>query len=161
LVNELVCAVLALQLDLPAATPAIVAVHDDLIQRSREMYVELQVGREPCLPGLSFGSQYPAPEAIIFDTWPRRRLEHLENLNQTAGILAFDIWTGNRDFRQLRFTRPSPVRPYGFFMYDNGDAFGRSDWTFIDKPRLAMNPDVYLYEHIDSISAFEPWLSRI
>jgi len=123
--------------------------------------VELQTESTPCRAGLCFGSRHPAPEAAIFDTWPRCRLADMENLEEIAGILAFDVWTGNRDFRQLRFMRPRNDSGYRMIMFDNGDAFGRNEWTFVDKPRLAIHPCVYLYEHIDGIDAFEPWLSRI
>jgi hypothetical protein len=159
LVNELVCAVLAEHLGLPIPRSAIVAVPNELIRESREMYTELLWGRAACRPGLCFGSRYPAAETAVFDMWPRSRLEDLKNLKDIAGILAFDIWTSNLDCRQLRFLQTSSG--CRMTMFDNGDAFGRSNWTFVDKPRFLMNPCLYLYDHIDSMDAFEPWLSGI
>jgi hypothetical protein len=161
LVNELLCARLASSLGLPVPYAAVIAVGDDLIERSPEMYVELERGRTPCKAGPCFGSRYPEPQSVIFDTWPRRRLEDVENIYDFAGMLVFDTWVSNTDFRQVRFARAAPKGNYRVTMFDNGDAFCRNEWRFRDKPRLAVNPCTYFYEGIAGLDAFEPWLSKL
>lgn len=161
LANELLCARLAGLLSLPVPPAAVIAVSNDLIERSTEMYIELERGRMPCEAGFCFGSRYPDPQSAIFDTWPRRRLVDVENMRDFAGMLAFDIWVSNTDFRQVRFARTASKGNYRVTMFDNGDAFCRNEWRFRDKPRLAVHPCTYFYESADGLDAFEPWLSRI
>ena len=161
LVNELLCARLARLLRLPIPIAAVINVREDLISRSSEMYVECERGCKPCEPGLCFGSRHPAPDSIIFDSWPRRRIEDVENISDFAGMLVFDIWTANVDFRQVRFVQGRPKGPFRVTMFDNGFAFGGKDWTFKDKPRLALTPLVYVYDSIEGMDAFDPWLRKV
>ena len=161
LANELLCAQLAQLLRLPVPIAAFLNVSEELISRSSEMYFECGRGCKPCQPGLCFGSRHPAPGAIFFDSWPRRRIEDLENISDFAGMLVFDLWTANIDFRQVLFLLERPNSRFRVKMFDNGFAFGGKDWTFKDKPRLALNPLLYVYDGIDGMNTFDPWLYKV
>src|SRR5690349_18540528 len=58
LVNELLAARLAEQLDLPVTGVAIVDVSERLIDQTDELVMELPKFRVPCSHGLQFGSRY-------------------------------------------------------------------------------------------------------
>src|SRR5262249_9772904 len=111
-------------------------------------------------PGLCFGSRYPTSEFAVYADWPRSRTFLPDNLHDIAGMLVFDIWVANIDFRQILFTK-SQDTPYQMFMYDNGAAFWGTNWKFVNYPRLALHPCEGLYKWIDGIDCFEPWLSKI
>jgi hypothetical protein len=159
LINEIFCGLLARRLYLPAPEIALPHVSNELIARSEEMIVELEAGSVPCQSGICFGSRHPGLHTTIFDSWPRRRLENLKNLSDFYGMLVFDIWTSNVDFRQVRFYKKKPNHPFRVVMIDNGDCFSRSQWHFKDKPRLCLYPLLYVYERVAGIEAFEPWLN--
>lgn len=159
LANELFCANLAQLLNLPVPPSAVVNVSDDLIQRTRDLSIEMPQGRSVCQAGACFGSQYPNPEAVIFDSWPKRRIHDVVNLTDFAGMIVFDIWTSNIDFRQVRFVKEDGC--WRVIMFDNSLAFRGAEWAFCDKPRLVVNPLLYVYEFIDGMSSFDPWLTQV
>ena len=59
--------------------------------------------------GKHFGSGFPGnPEkTVVYDFIPDPLLRKAENLGEFAGLLAFDKWVGNEDFRQCVFVRRS------------------------------------------------------
>jgi hypothetical protein len=159
LINELFCARLAKRLYLPAPETAVVDVSKELIGLSEELVMELERGRVPCRAGLCFGSRYPGVGMTVFDSWPKRRLADVKNISDFYGMLVFDIWTSNIDFRQVRFCQERPREAFKVIMIDNGDCFSRAQWQFKDKPRLCLYPLLYVYESVAGIEAFEPWLN--
>lgn len=161
LVNEMICGFLAAQLALPIPASVVVHVGRDLIRRSEQMFIELPDGRALLQAGACFGSEHAGPNLDWYDSWPERRLEQISNLADFAGILVFDIWTSNKDFRQVRFFRRDDRSPVRVIMFDNGFCFRATEWAFKDQPRLAMYPLTYVYKTISGINSFEPWLTRL
>lgn len=159
LANELFCANLAQLLNLPAPTAAVVNVSDDLIQRTTDLSIETSGGRVPCEAGPCFGSQYPKPEAVIFEFWPKGRIHDVANLSDFAGMMVFDIWISNIDFRQVRYVKEGGC--WRVIMFDNSLAFRGEEWAFCDKPRLVVNPLLYVYDFIDGMPSFDPWLTQV
>lgn len=161
LVNELLCTHLAQHLNLPVPPSLVVNVSDELIQRTADLSIELPGGRVLCEAGPCFGSRYPNPEAVIFEFWPKCRIYDVANLSDFAGMIVFDIWTSNIDFRQVCYLKESPMGPWRAVMFDNSLAFRGAEWSFCDKPRLVVNPLLYVYEFVDGISSFDPWLTQV
>ena len=161
LVNELLCAHLAQLLNLPTPPAAVVSVSDDLIHRTVDLSIQTPGGSSLCQAGPCFGSQYPTPEAVIFEFWPKRRIHDVANLSDFAGMMVFDIWISNIDFRQVRYLKESPTGSWKAIMFDNSLAFRGAEWSFCDKPRLVVNPLLYVYEFIGGMSSFDPWLTLV
>jgi len=161
LVNEMLCGFLATKLALPVPSSVVVQVDQDLIQRSEQMFIELPNGRARLEAGACFGSEHPGPDMDMYDSWPERRLDQISNLADFAGMLVFDIWTSNRDFRQVLFFKKDDKSPHRVTMVDNGFCFRATEWAFKDKPRLAMYPLTYVYKGISGIESFEPWLTEL
>jgi hypothetical protein len=161
LVNEMLCGFLATKLALPVPSSVVVQVDQDLIQRSEQMFLDLPDGRARLQAGACFGSEHPGPDKDIYDSWPERRLDEISNLADFAGMLVFDIWTSNNDFRQVLFFRKDDKSQHRVAMVDNGFCFRATEWAFKDKPRLAMYPLTYVYKSISRIESFEPWLTKL
>ena len=60
LANEMLAGRLALLIGLPVPVPAFVEVPHELIQGNPALKLEIGARREPCIPGLHFGSRFPA-----------------------------------------------------------------------------------------------------
>jgi hypothetical protein len=161
LANELLCGRLARLLGLPIPLAAVIHVSEALIKRSSEMFFELERGRSACEPGLCFGSCFPSPDAIVMDDWPKDSTEAIENVLDFLGMLVFDIWVSNTDYRQVRFWQGKPGGAWRVLMFDNGYAFRGSTWRVVEKPRFVLNPTALGYGTVEGIAAFEPWLSCI
>lgn len=159
LFNELFCANLAQLVNLPVPPTAVVNVSDELIQRTPDLSTEMPHGRSLCQAGACFGSQYPNPKTVIFDSCHRRRIHNVVNLTDFAGMIVFDIWTSNIDVRQVRFVKGDWC--WRVIMFDNSLAFRGAEWAFCDKPRLVLNPLLYVYEFIGGMSSFDPWLTLV
>lgn len=112
-----------------------------------------------------FGSGFPGdPEkTVVYDFIPEPVLRNVENLREFAGLLAFDKWVGNEDFRQCVFVRKSrlPRSQFQAMWIDNGNAFGGSDWEIVDNPRQGLYLSSAVYESVQSWSDFEPWLEKL
>ncbi len=60
LANEMLASRLALLVGLPVPAPAFVEVPVELIERNPGLTLEFGSARQPCVPGLHFGSRFPA-----------------------------------------------------------------------------------------------------
>lgn len=165
LANELLGTLLARSLGLATPQPAIVHVSGDLIE-SADLRFESQLGMKPCDAGTCFGSQYFMPRipasyrSMHFEPGSPSSgyLRVLGNLNDFAGMLVFDKWTGNTDGRQIVFVREGDDRPDRAIMIDFGCCFHASDWTFRDRHMQGIFVEPFVYNWIKGIEAFEPWL---
>jgi hypothetical protein len=120
LVNEMLGGALATRMGLPTPETAIVEVSEPLIQHSEECVI--QIGREliPCTPGQCFGSRLPsqagpygsrvmmAAHGFLPDFPPRE----VTNAADFVGMLVFDKWTGNMDWRQVIFVPDVATQNY-------------------------------------------------
>jgi HipA-like kinase len=175
LINEWIASVFLnyLQISAPAATivnlsPAFLASHPE---------IRLQLGTSHLAvePGWHFGSRYPGDPArvLVYDFLPDLLLDKVVNVNEFAGVLAFDKWMGNSDARQSIFFRARlrqwspasaahPARA-GFVahMMDHGYVFNGPHWTFPDSPLQGLYFRPNVYQSVRSLDDFEPWLGRI
>jgi hypothetical protein len=115
--------------------------------------------------GKHFGSGFPGdPEkTVAYDFIPDPLLRNVENRREFAGLLAFDKWVGNEDFRQCVFVKKArlPRSQFQAIWIDNGNAFGGSEWEIVDNPRQGLYLSSAAYEPIQSWSDFEPWLEAL
>jgi hypothetical protein len=113
-----------------------------------------------------FGSRFPgdAEKTVVYDFVPDSALRNVSNLSEFAGMLVFDKWVGNDDFRQCIFTRASAGAGRPRFQaqwIDNGAAFGGSEWQISENPRKGLYLSSAAYESVRTWSDFEPWLEAV
>jgi hypothetical protein len=169
LANDLLGTLLAQQLDLPVAQPAVVWVSGLLIHNSEEMTVDSRRSNVPCGEGACFGSRYlprddPGHGGKTEGTCGYLRdsdIGHLKNLSDFAGMLVFDKWTCNTDGRQVIFDHTEPDGDFRATMIDQGNCFNGSEWNFPDAPLLGHYHRSAAYEGYSSFEVFEPWLDRL
>lgn len=160
LANELLCTSLAELLSLPVAHGAVVIVSEELVLLSEELCIQQGYGRTPCEHGRCFGSQSVVdPRAkAIYDFLPGNILTQVPNLRDFCGILVFDIWASNADDRQAVFA-PDKSNSYHAVMIDHGSCFDGDAWQITDSPRRSLHLDKRVYEQVQGIGAFDPWLT--
>jgi hypothetical protein len=167
LVNELLGTKLAASLGLRTTAVAIIEVTEGLIQLTPDLHVELPWSpireRVAVQPGLQFGSRYPGDphQLTVFDFLPDKQVRSMLNLNDFLGMLVFDLWTCNTDPRQVIFARQEVGKPYQGWMIDQGFCFNGGEWNFPDKPRRNLYDRKVVYEQVQGIKSFEPWLARL
>jgi hypothetical protein len=166
LANEMLAARLAESIGLPVAAPAFVEVSPHLIAGNPGLEFEIGVRREPCIPGLHFGSRFPGDpnETLVVDFLPDRLLRRVRDLTSVfLGALAFDKWTCNCDGRQMIFYRGADQEgtAYSVALIDQGFCFNDGEWSFPDSPIRSLYPRRLVYDSVRGLGSFEPFLSRI
>jgi HipA-like kinase len=163
LVNELLGTRLGARIGLPMAAAETVEVRPEMVALTEDLVIQLGRGRAPCTPGLEFGSQYPGHPAttLVYDFLPDEQLREVENLDDFAGMLAFDKWTCNTNGRQAIFLKDHGTARYRAVMIDQGFCFNAGEWNFPDAPLRGIYARGRVYERIRGWEAFEPWMERI
>jgi hypothetical protein len=163
LANELLASRLAVAAGLTAPHAELIEVSPWLIDNTPELEIDLGRRRERCTPGLQFGSRFVGglmPGQVV-DYLPEDQLAELRNVDEFAGILALDKWTGNANGRQAVFARKQRERRYRAVFIDYGYCFHAGDWKFEDTPLRGVYYRNDVYRHITGWSSFEPWLARL
>ncbi len=166
LANEMLAARLAMLIGLPVAAPAFVEVPPSLIRGTPPLELEIGSRRELCLAGLQFGSRYPgAPsQTLVVDFLPDRLLSRVKGLASIfLGGFVFDKWTSNCDGRQGVFYRSVNDQDpaYSALLIDQGFCFNDGDWSFPDSPIRGLYPRRLVYDEVQGLKSFEPFLSRV
>lgn len=183
LVNELLGTKLAARLGLPTSPVAIVEVSQELIRLTPELAMELPRQRIPCHAGLQFGSRFPGDprNLTLHDFLPDEQLRQVANLHDFAGMLVFDKWTCNtngrqtlflqgplhrggatgRDFATLTAAGDSAPSAYSTLMIDQGFCFNAGEWNFPDAPLRGLYARNRVYEGVNGMESFAPWLERL
>jgi HipA-like protein len=164
--NEMLAARLALLIGLPVPRPVIVEVPPDLIEGNPQLTMEIGIRREPCAPGLQFGSSFPGVpgETLVVEFLPDRLLQKVDNFASAfVGAFVFDKWTCNCDGRQMIFIRAAgEERPiYSAWLIDQGFCFNDGEWNFPDSPIRSLYPRRIVYEKVRGLKSFEPYLSAV
>ena len=175
LINEwLSCAFLRyLQVHVPDT--ALIELTPEFVSENPDMYLSMGSRRVPIPPGVHFGSRLAVhPERVaIFDFLPDKLLSQIENRDDFLGTLIFDKWVGNTDSRQAVFFRArakkwTPIRGQsssrvGFLaqMIDHGYAFSGPHWQFQDSPLLGLYFRTSVYDSVQSLDSFQPWLDMV
>jgi hypothetical protein len=161
LANEYLASKIAAAASLTAPQAEVIEVTDWLIHNTAELEMDYGRRREPCVAGLQFGSRFVGglmPGQAV-DYLPEEHLLNLKNLNEFAGVLALDKWTGNANGRQAVFTRKGRERRYHAVFIDFGYCFFAGEWRFEDAPLRGVYYRNDVYREITGWNSFEPWLS--
>ena len=191
LANEMLATRLAARLGLCVPQIEVVEVRPELIAYTAELVMQLGLGRKPCSPGKQFGSQFPGHPArmAVHDFLPDEQLSAVRNLQDFLGIFVFDKWTCNTNGRQAIFFRepldaairvPGSARsttpdavvspasgtatyadPYTAMMIDHGFCFNAGEWDFPDAPLRGLYARHLVYQSVQGMEEFEPWLDRL
>ena len=164
LVNELMATQIADALGLSVPVSGIVDVSQSVIEANPQLYMDHgPKGRELCLSGLQFGSQFAGGmiSRQLVEYLANEQLLNALNLDQFAGILAFDKWTGNSDARQVVYRDCAPERGYSAVFIDQGSCFNLDEWAFRDAPLKGVFAQNVAYSAVSGWDSFEPWLTRI
>jgi hypothetical protein len=163
LANELIATHLALAVGLPVPAAAVIEVPQSLLEGTPELHIQLAGCSVPCQPGVQYGSRYAIQPYAgqVFDAASVSMLASVRNLHEFAGMLVFDKWVCNTDFRQAIFWRRSRERRYAASFIDHGYCFGGTEWTFPDGPLHGAYRETEVYKNVTGWESFEPWLSRI
>jgi hypothetical protein len=162
LANELLCTSLAELLSLPVAHGAVVFVSEELVRFSDDMRIQQGLGRTPCESGLCFGSRHVGTVRgkAVHDFLPSSVFTQVSNLRDFCGMLVFDIWTSNKDDRQVVFV-PDESNSYHAVMIDQGSCFDGQAWQISDSHRRSLYLDKRVYKDVLGIEAFESWLNAL
>jgi len=164
LANEILATTLASAIGLTVPPCEVVNVGEWLISVTPDLTIESEVlGNVPCKPGRQFGSRVagiPTPGGIL-EYLDDETLIRVKNLNEFAGILAFDKRTGNRDNRQVVYSRSLNGKRFTAHFIDHGYCFNAQSWTFSDIPRQGTHVRLLVYHDINGWRSFQPWLERI
>ena len=172
LVNEWIASTFLRYLDIAAPETAMVELTQEFLAATPDVHIQLGRERRPVTPGWHFGSRFPGDpmRTVVYDFLPDTLLEHVENLQDFLGVLAFDKWMGNADSRQAIFFRarvhdPLAANPprLGFVaqMVDNGYVFEGPHWRWGDSPIQGLYFRPLVYRTVRGLAEFEPWLDRI
>ena len=166
LANEMLAARLAMLIGLPVATPAFVDVPPDLIRGNPPLELEIGPRRELCLAGVHFGSRYPGEPShmLVVDFLPDRLLKRVRDVASVfLGAFVFDKWTCNCNGRQVVFFRSVDDEDpaYSALLIDQGFCFNDGDWSFPDGPIRGLYPRRLVYEEVEGLKSFEPFLSKV
>jgi hypothetical protein len=164
LANELIATQVANVIGLSVPMSGIVNVSQLVIDTHPPLYMDHgPKRRELCLSGLQFGSQFAGGMISLHvdEYLADQQLLNADNLEQFAGILAFDKWTCNADYRQVVYRRNGPERGYSAVFIDQGACFNLGEWNFPDAPLKGVFAQNCAYSAVRGWESFEPWLSRI
>ncbi len=163
LANEMLATRLAQRAGLAVPFTEIVQVNEWLVEHTPELSIQLAHNTIPCQAGLQFGSQYVVDPMLgqVFDYLPMEMLDRVKNVEEFAGMLVVDKWTGNANGRQAAFGRESRERKYKASFIDQGYCFNAGEWTFPDYPLRGVYARNEVYEGVRGWESFEPWLTRV
>ena len=163
LVNDWLGTRLAEMIGLPVPVADVVDVNPWLIEHSPELRIELCGRQTMIMSGPSFGSRYVVPptEGEVYDYLPESMIGRVRNLDDFAGVLAFDNWTCNADGRQAAFWKRARERKFTASFIDQGYCFNAGEWSFPDAPLRGVFGRNDVYSVVTGWESFEPWLSRI
>ncbi len=163
LANELIASRLAAAAGLTVPEAELVEVSSWLIDNTPDLEIDLGRTRVRCKAGLQFGSRFAGgtmPGQVV-DFLPEAQIGELKNLDEFAGILALDKWTGNANGRQAVFTRRQREKRYKAVFIDFGYCFHAGEWRFEDAPLRGVYFRNDVYVEVRGWDSFEPWLTRI
>ena len=172
LVNEWIASTFLHYLGIAAPEMAMVELTKEFLAATPDVHIQMGRERRPVTPGWHFGSRFPGDpmRTVVYDFLPDTLLEHVENLRDFLGVLAFDKWMGNADSRQAIFFRarvhdPLAANPprLGFVaqMVDNGYVFEGPHWRWGESPIQGLYFRPLVYRTVRGLAEFEPWLDRI
>ena len=163
LANELLATRLAEAVGLSVPATEVIEVSDWLIANTPGMQMQMGRAEERCAAGLQFGSRYVGglmPGQVV-DFLPEEQLGEVRNLEEFAGMLVIDKWTGNSNGRQAVFHRKPREKRYRATFVDQGYCFHAGEWRFPDAPLRGVYARNQVYAGVIGWESFSPWLERV
>jgi len=163
LANELLATRLAEAVGLSVPATEVIEVSEWLIANTPGMQMQMGHISERCAAGLQFGSRYVGglmPGQVV-DFLPEEQLGEVRNLEEFAGMLAIDKWTGNSNGRQAVFHRKPREKRYRATFVDQGYCFHAGEWSFPDAPLRGVYARNAVYAGVSGWESFAPWLQRV
>lgn len=175
LVNEWLAGVFLKHLQIHTPDQSLIEIPAGFIAENPDLYIARGSQREPPVAGLHYGSRFSVnpDKTAIYDFLPDSLLGKIENRCDFAAAVVFDKWVSNADSRQAIFFRAraktwtplkgsAPART-GFFaqMIDHGFAFNGPHWDFPDSPVQGIYHRSSVYDEVESIESFQPWLDLV
>ena len=163
LANELLASRIAAAVGLSAPEAELIEVSSWLVENTPDLEMDLGRSRVRCQAGPQFGSRFVGGlmPGHVMDYLPEEQLDEVRNLNEFAGILALDKWTGNANGRQAVFARKQRERRYRAVFIDFGFCFHAGEWRFEDAPLRGVYYRNAVYREVAGWNSFEPWLTRL
>jgi HipA-like protein len=170
LANEMLATRLAARLGICVPQVEIVDVTPSLIGLTSELVMQMPRGRVPCSSGKQFGSRFPGNPSVsvIHEYLPDEDLNRVTNLDNFLGMYVFDKWTCNTDSRQSIFVEltntgcsPESNKTFQAIMIDQGFCFNGGHWNFPDAPLRALYANRHVYQSLEGIETFDPWVDRL
>lgn len=163
LANELLATRLAEAVGLSVPATEVMDVSEWLIANTPGMQMQMGHSSERCAAGLQFGSRYVGglmPGQVV-DFLPEEQLGEVRNLEEFAGMLVIDKWTGNSNGRQAVFHRKPREKRYRATFVDQGYCFHAGEWSFPDAPLRGVYARNTVYAGVRGWESFAPWLQRV
>ena len=169
LANELLSYHLASLLGLPVVPCAIVEIDKFTVELNPGMAIHWRDRTNPCEPGLVFGSRYEPPflmprqpgKSLDENAIPACLMRFVENRSDFRGMLVFDTWVSNLDHRQVLYASRMKGRNFRVYMIDNGLSFCGTRWDLPYHASSNLYHNRSVYDGIEKIEDFEPWLTRL
>lgn len=175
LVNEWLTAAVFDHLKIQIPPIALIDVPEAFLAANPEVFLQLGAKRVPVEPGWHFGSRFPGnPSRLaVYDYLPDQLLTNVYNLADFRAAFVADKWLGNSDGRQAVFFRAQirdwtadpgvhPLRKaFLAQMIDHGFSFNGPHWDFPDSPLQGIYFRHLVYDAVQSIDSFEPWLTQV
>ncbi len=161
IINEFVCAHLLKKLDLPIASPELIQISQELIEKTQDL-------RERNIkPGIHFGLAYVDGSLNLSDQSIQKiPIEKIQNASQVPGMIAFDIFVCNID----RSTNNSLITPiddtkdkYRYVTIDHGHCFGGPSWNepSIRNLPLQLGAIPWKKDLIRSVADITPYINKL
>jgi hypothetical protein len=163
LANEFLGTVIADAVGLPVAEGKLIHLSDYFIDSEPEMWFELSSGRKRPNTGLHFGSllvgQPSGPERPS-EYICRSRVNTIANRDAFLGMYLLDVWANHQDNRQAVLLRRPWDDTQEIFFIDHGHMFGGSEWSFQERPGVALHLESSIYTDLWDDDIVFSWISH-
>jgi hypothetical protein len=170
LANEMFATRLAARMGICVPQADVVEVRSSLIENTPDLVMQMSRGRLPCAAGKQFGSKFPGNPSMltVYNTMPNVGLDRVHSIGDFLGIFVFDKWTCQTDKRQAIFIRQpnscanrTSNETYQVMMIDHGFCFDGGNWNFPDAPLRSLYVNRRVYQSVEGMETFDPWLDRL
>lgn len=151
-------------LGLPVPEWRVIALSDEFIDHNCEMWIETAGSiRQRPNAGLCFGSRLVlgGEDETLYELLPRQLFDLIENKDDFIGMLLFDVWAKQSDFRQALFLQNAKTRLIKVTFIDQGDLFERRKLPRRNAHIGGSYLDPLVYRNIDLVNSIPKWEARI
>lgn len=164
LANEALASMLLKEIRISAPSWTAIHLSDEFLDAHPQLWFRTECGRQRPLAGFHFASQLIVdvngcePYQIIPQAW----ISHIENPDDYAGVLAFDIWSGGHDRRKSVFARTAKAQSIRAYFVDHCHCFGGPD-GHLARPAIAdwARPRLLVYREVFNRDSASLWELRI